>query len=187
MSKKFETKSSKELSKLSHKDASDAVRLLAKHGDRAQAFLDSTHENGGASMFLKDMSMVNYGDKTHIVGKEPSKITGKAVPTEFEDKGSNNPKLSAVQFATHFNRLKEHAKNNKALMGSWIDRRSPKATKKGVQIDLAGGYKNRTTAEKKMIDRNEDAIVDASKGFEEIYHENVRHKYTDTPRPPKEN
>ena len=72
-------------------------------------------------------------------------------------------------------------------MGSWVDTRTPESTKKGVQIDLSGGYRDRPTAEMKMIDRNEDAIVDASKGFDEIYHEDVRHKYTNTPRPPKEN
>ena len=82
---------------------------------------------------------------------------------------------------------KLHAKNKKALMGSWIDTKSPEHTKKGVQIDMSGGYKDRPTAEMKMISRNEDAIVDASKGFEEIRHEDVRHKYENTPRPAKEN
>ena len=182
MSKSFE-----ELSKLSHKDAHAAVKLLASHPQESQDFIDSTHENKGASMFFHNMRMVNYGDKMHLVGKETSKKTGEAVPTEFVDAGSSNPNLSAVQFATHFNRLKEHAKNNKALMGSWIDTKSPEHTEKGVQIDLSGGYKDKTTAEKKMISRNEDAIVDASKGFVNIRHEDVRHKYTDTPRPEKTN
>lgn len=185
MSKK--RSSFEELSKLPFKESAAAVKLLANNPGRAQAFLDSTHENKGASMFLHNMDMANYGDRMYIVGKEPSKKTGKSVPTEFEDEGSSSPKLSAVQFATHFNRLKEHAKSKKAMIGSWIDDKTPEATKKGVQIDLSGGYRDRTTAEKKMIDRNEDAIVDASKGFENIYHEDVRHKYTETPRPPKDN
>ena len=176
-----------ELLKMGHEEGKKAVRLLAEHPEKAQAFIDSTHENKGASMFLHDMSMVNYGDKMNIVGKEPSRKTGKPVPTEFVNAGSNEPKLSALQFASHFNRLKEHAKNNKALMGSWIDTKTPEHTQKGVQIDMSGGYKNRKTAEMKMISRNEDAIVDASKGFEEIRHEDVRHKYEKTPRPPKEN
>lgn len=185
MSKK--PSSYEELKKLPFKESAAAVKLLAGNPGPANAFLQSTHENGGASMFLHNMKMVNYGDKMNIVGKEPSKKTGEAVPTEFVDKGSSDPKLSAVQFALHFNRLKEHAKTNKALMGSWIDKKTKKATKKGVQIDLSGGYKDRPTAEMKMISRNEDAIVDASKGFEEIRHEDVRHKYEKTPRPPKEN
>jgi hypothetical protein len=176
-----------EFSKLSHEEGKKAVRLLASNPKPAQDFIDSTHENKGASMFLHDMSMVNYGDKMNIVGKEPSKKTGKSVPTAFVNAGSSEPKLSALQFASHFNRLKEHAKSKKALMGSWIDTNTPEATKKGVQIDLSGGYKDRPTAEMKMISRNEDAIVDASKGFEEIRHEDVRHKYESTPRPPKEN
>ena len=173
-----------ELSKLGHEESKKVVRLLASNPKPAQDFLDSTHEHGGASMFLHDMSTVNYGDKMNIVGKEPSKKTGKSVPTEFVDAGAAHPKLSPVQFASHFLRLQGHAKNKKALMGSWIDSQAPK---KGVQIDLSGGYKDRPTAEMKMISRNEDAIVDASKGFEEIRHEDVRHKYEKSPRPPKEN
>lgn len=176
-----------EFGKMSHNESKKAVRLLAEHPDKAQAFLDSTHENGGASMFLNDKSMVNYGDKTYIVGKEPSKKTKKAVPTEFEDVGSPSPHLSALQFASHFNRLKPHANSKKALMGSWVDKSSEENRAKGVQIDLSGGYIGRKAAETRMIDRNEDAISDAENGFADIRNEDVRHKYTDTPRPPKEN
>lgn len=72
---------SKEFRDLGHEESKKAVRLLASNPKAAQDFITSTHENKGASMFLHDMSMVNYGDKMNIVGKEPSKITGKAVPT----------------------------------------------------------------------------------------------------------
>ena len=75
----------------------------------------------------------------------------------------------------------------KALIGSWIDTRTKEDTKKGVQMDLSVGHKDRSVAEKKMIVRNEDAIVDAQKGFTNIYNEEVRHKYTNEPRPPKVN
>lgn len=167
-------------------------RLIVEHPEKVQAFLDSTHTHGGASMFLNDMSMVQGGQKMYLVGKEPSRKTKEPVPTQYEDKGSLTPKLSAQQFANHFLRLKEEATTKsgtvakKAMIGSWINKKTKKQTKKGVQMDLSGGYVDRKTAEKKMIDRNEDAIADASKYFEDIYHEDVRHKYTDTPRPKKE-
>ena len=182
-----------DMSLYGHEQSKKIVRFLAENPNEAQAFLDSTHQNTGASMFLHNKKMVNYGDKTYIVGKEPSHITKESVPTEFEDKGSLSPHLSPMQFAHHFLRLKDHATTKsgkvakKALIGSWIDTRSEKNTKKGVQIDLSVGHKDRSVAEKKMINRNEDAIVDASKGFENIYNEEVRHKYTDKPRPPKVN
>lgn len=168
-------------------------RLIVSHPQQVQDFLDSTHQNKGASMFLSNMNMVNYGDKMNIVGKEPSRITKQPVDTEYEDKGSSNPNLSAKQFAEHFLRLKEHAQTTRgttaknALIGSWIDTRTPDSTKKGVQMDLSTGYRSREAAERLMVKRNEDAIVDASTGFENIYNEDVRHKYTDAPRPPKEN
>ena len=107
-----------EFDNLSHEESKKVVRLLASHPNEAQAFINSTHENKGASMFLHNMSMVNYGDKMHIVGKEPSKKTNEPVPTKFVDKGSSSPHLSAIQFGQHFLRLKEHAKSSKALMGS---------------------------------------------------------------------
>ena len=102
-------------------------------------------------------------------------------------KRSSFEELSKLPFKESAAAVKLLAKSKKAMIGSWIDDKTPEATKKGVQIDLSGGYRDRATAEKKMIERNEDAIVDASKGFENIYHEDVRHKYTETPRPPKEN
>ena len=66
-----------EFSSLGHEEGKKAVRLLASHPQEAQDFIDSTHQNDGASMFFHNMKLVNYGDKTHIVGKEPSKKTGK--------------------------------------------------------------------------------------------------------------
>lgn len=167
-------------------------RLIVSHPQEVQSFLDSTHENKGASMFLHNMKMVNYGDKMNIVGKEPSRITKQPVKTSYVDVDSPSPKLSAQQFASHFLDMKKHAQTTRgttaksALIGSWIDTRSPEKTRKGVQMDFSSGYSSRRTAEKKMVDREEDAIVDASKGFQEIFNEDVRHKYTNTPRPKKE-
>ena len=168
-------------------------RLIVENPEKVQSFLDSTHTHGGASMFLNNMNMVQGGQKMYLVGQEPSRKTKEPVKTAFVDQGSLNPRLSAQQFANHFLRLKEHATTKtgttakKSMIGSWVNSKSPKTTKEGVQIDLSSGYKSRRTAEKKMINRDEDAISDASKYFENIYNEDVRHKYTDTPRPKKKN
>jgi hypothetical protein len=165
----------------------EETRLLATHPNEAQGFLNSTRENEGASLYLKSMNLIQPGDPVYLVGKEPSERTGKPVRTRYVDKGNANPSLSTKQFAEHLVRLKKEAPTDpKAVMGSWIDTKTPESTKKGVQMDLSGAYKDREVAEKKMIDRNEDAIADASNYFANIYHEDVRHKYTDTPRPSKE-
>lgn len=161
----------------------EEVRLLASKPAESQAFIDSTREHGGASMNLKTMKMAQEGDTAYIVGKEPSRKTGKPVPTEFEDEGKSNPSLSAQQFAKHYLRLRGETNNPSAAMGSWVDEEAPH---KGVQIDLSAAYKRKPTAERKMVERNEDAVWDM-KTMSPIRHEDVRHKYSDSPRPAKEN
>ena len=163
-------------------------RLLVENPQAAQDFIDSTREHGGASIFLKDARLPAVGSENmYVVGKEPSQKTKKTVDTQYENRGTENRNLSAKQFASHFLRLKEEATRPsgtvkpQAMMGSWINSKEPK---KGIQMDLSVGLKKRSQAEKKMIDRNEDAIFDV-KNVSDIYHEDVRHKYTDTPRPPK--
>lgn len=130
----------------------------------AKAFIKSTRENGGASMFLHNGQMPDVGtDKLHIVGKEPSQRTGKPVPTVAENVGTNNRNLSTKQFASHFSRLKAEATrpdgtvHPKAMIGSWIDDKAPD---KGIQIDMSAGYKTRATAVRKGKERGEDAIFD---------------------------
>jgi hypothetical protein len=164
-------------------------RLLVEHPQAAQDFIDSTRENSGASIFLKDARLPAVGSENmFVVGKEISQKTKKSVPTQYENRGTDNRNLSAKQFASHFLRLKGEATRPsgtvkpQAMMGSWIDQKNPK---KGIQMDLSVGLKKRGQAEKKMIERNEDAIFDV-KNIADIRHEDVRHKYTDTPRPPKE-
>lgn len=164
-------------------------RLLVENPQAAQDFIDSTRDNGGASIFLKDSRMPHVGEENlFVVGREPSQKTGESVKTQYENPGTTNRNLSAKQFAQHFLRLKEEATRAsgqvkpQAMMGSWIDSKNPT---KGIQMDLSVGLKKRSQAEKKMIDRNEDAIFDV-KNIADIRHEDVRHKYTDTPRPKKE-
>ena len=164
-------------------------RLLVEKPAAAQGFIDSNREHGRASIFLQDAKLPNVGEQNlYIVGKEPSVKTGKTVNTQYENQGTENRNLSAKQFASHFLRLKGEATSKagnvkpQAMMGSWIDSKNPK---KGIQTDLSVGLQKRGSAEKKMIERNEDAIFDV-KNVADIRHEDVRHKYTDTPRPPKE-
>lgn len=159
----------------------EEVRLLASHPNEAQQYIDSTREYGGASIFLKDKKMIQPGESVYLVGKEPSKKTKAPVPTAYVGEGSAHPTLSAKQFASHFLRLKGETNNAKAVMGSWVDEENPR---KGVQLDLSVGYKRQSSAEKKMVERNEDAAWDM-KEMKNIRHEDVRHKYTDSPRPPK--
>ena len=161
----------------------DEVRLLASHPGEAQKFIDRTKEHRGASMFLRSKKVIEPGQSTYLVGKEPSQKTGKSVPTEFVNKGSAHPGLSPKQFAQHFLRLSGESSRPTAVMGSWVDEEAPH---KGVQVDLSAGFKTRKSAEKKMVERNEDAVWDM-KSMANIRHEDVRHKYTDTPRPPKVN
>jgi len=162
----------------------EEVRLLASNPKGAQDFIDSTNQYGGASINLHSGRVVQPGDKVYLVGKEPSRLSGHAVPTEFESTGTSNPKLNAKQFASHFTRLKSHATDAKAVMGSWVD---SKAKEKGVQIDLSTGHKYKKIAEKKMIDRNEDAVWNMH-NMRNIRNEAARKRHGITaPRPPKVN
>ena len=163
-------------------------RLVVEHPAETQGFIDSTREHGGASMFLRNKRLPDVGSENmYIVGREPSRKTGKTVDTVYENRGTNNRNLSVKQFASNFLRLKDEATfksgnvKPEAMMGSWIN---PKEPEKGIQMDLSVGLKSRKRAEKKMIERNEDAIFDVKKA-DDIYHEDVRKKYTNTPRPPK--
>lgn len=163
-------------------------RLLVENPKAAQDFIDSTREHGGASIFLKTGRLPEVGSENlYIVGKEQSRKTKQPVPTQYENRGTDNKNLSAKQFASHFLRLRGEATRPsgdvkpQAMMGSWINSREPQ---KGIQMDLSVGLKKRGQAEKKMVQRNEDAIFDV-KNVADIYHEDVRKKYTDTPRPPK--
>lgn len=163
-------------------------RLVVENANAAQSFIDSTREHGGASIFLHNSRLPEVGSENmYVVGKEPSQKTRQPVETQYENRGTNNRNLSVKQFASHFLRLKGEATRAsgtvkpQAMMGSWINSKEPE---KGIQMDLSVGLKNRAQAEKKMITRNEDAIFDVKKG-DDIYHEDVRKKYTDTPRPPK--
>ena len=162
----------------------EEVRLLASNPKGAQDFIDSTRNYGGASINLQSGKLAQPGDKLYLVGKEPSQKSGHPVPTEFESQGSAHPTLSAKQFASHFLRLKGHTSDPKAMMGSWVD---SKDKEKGVQIDLSTGHKYKKSAEKKMIDRNEDAVWNM-KSMRNIRNEAARKRHGITePRPPKEN
>lgn len=165
-------------------------RLVVENPKPAQDFIDSTREHGGASIFLRDKRLPEVGSENmYVVGKERSVKTKEPVKTKYENAGTNNRNLSVKQFASNFLRLKDEATYRtsgnvkpEAMMGSWIDSKNPH---KGIQMDLSVGLRKRSDAEKKMVDRNEDAIFDV-KNVADIYHEDVRHKYKDTPRPPKE-
>lgn len=164
-------------------------RVVVENPAETQGFIDSTRENGGASIFLRDKRLPDVGSENmYIVGREPSQKTKKTVDTQYENRGTLDRNLSAKQFASHFLRLRGEATSKsgrikpQAMMGSWIDSDNPE---KGIQMDLSVGLKKRPYAEKKMIDRNEDAIFDV-KNIADIRHEDVRHRYTNTPRPPKE-
>jgi len=157
------------------------VRTLAEHPQEAQDFIDSTHNFNGASMNLKSMKMPQPGDKMFIVGGETSKNTGKRVDTEYVDQGSSSPRLEPRQFAKHFNRLKMEAGDPKAMMGSWIDTKSKKNTRKGVQIDMSTGHINRKPAEDKMLERGEDAIWNMG-SMRNIRNEAVRKRRGTGPR-----
>lgn len=162
----------------------EEVRLLASNPRGAQDFIDSTRDYGGASINLQSGKLAQPGDKLYLVGKEPSKQSGYPVPTEFESQNSPHPTLSAKQFASHFLRLKGHASDSKAMMGSWVD---SKNKEKGVQIDLSTGHKYKKSAEKKMIARNEDAVWNM-KSMRNIRNEAARKRHGITePRPSKEN
>lgn len=163
-------------------------RLVVENPKSAQDFINSTREHGGASIFLHNARLPEVGSENmYVIGREPSRKTKKTVDTVYENRGTSNKNLSVKQFASNYLRLKGEATNPsgtvkpQAMMGSWINSKEPE---KGIQMDLSVGLKNRQQAEKKMIARNEDAIFDVKKG-DDIYHEDVRKKYTDTPRPPK--
>lgn len=175
-----------EYDKLSpHERSKQEVRLLAGNPAQAQSFIDSTKNYGGASMFLKDMSMPQPGDKVYIVGKEKSQKTGGSVPTAFENPGQGH--ITPRQFAYHFNRLKMETADPKAMVGSWVDAATKKGKAKGVQIDLSTGYKQKRRAEDKMIERNEDAIWNMN-SMRNVRNEAVRKRRGVTePRPPKTN
>jgi hypothetical protein len=165
----------------------EEVRTLASNPKGAQDFIDSTNNYGGATINIKSGRVAQPGDRVHLVGKEPSRLSGHPVPTEFESAGEAHPKLSAKQFASHFVRLSGHATDDKASMGSWVDNSNKKARSKGVQIDLSTGHKYKKVAEKKMIDRNEDAIF-SMKNMRTTRNEAARKRHGITePRPPKEN
>jgi hypothetical protein len=161
------------------------TKLLAGNPKSAQDFIDSTKNFGGASMNLKSMKLAQPGDPLHIVGKEPSKRTGKAVETAFVNPGES--KITPRQFALHFNRLKGETDNPNAMIGSWFDNKTKKSKAKGVQLDLSVGHRYKKTAERKMIDRNEDAIFSMT-NMRNTRHEAARKRHgITTPRPPKEN
>lgn len=161
------------------------TRLLASRPQEAQDFIDSTKNYGGASMNLQSMKMAQPGDKMYIVGKEPSKHTGRPVDTAYENPGQS--KLTPRQFASHFNRLKGETSNPSAMMGSWYDKKNKASKAKGTQIDLSVGYKYKKPAEKKMIERNEDAAFSMG-NMREIRNEAARKRHGITePRPPKNN
>ena len=61
----------------------EEVRTLASNPKGAQDFINSTREHGGATMSLATGKLAQPGDSAYIVGKEPSKRTGQAVPTAF--------------------------------------------------------------------------------------------------------
>ena len=165
----------------------EEVRTLASNPKGAQDFLDATNKFGGASINLHSGRVLQPGDNAYLVGKEPSRLSGHAVPTEFESAGSDHPTLNPKQFASHFMRLKSHATDSKAVMGSWVDTKNKKTKAKGVQIDLSTGHKYKKTAEKKMIARNEDAVWNMGK-MRNIRNEAARKRHGITePRPPKDN
>jgi hypothetical protein len=165
----------------------DQVRLLASNPQGAQDFIHSTNNYGGASINLASGKVAQPGENLFLVGKEPSQRSGYSVPTQFEGAGSLNPNISAHQFSSHFLRLKGETSDPKAMMGSWVDTKSKKSRKKGVQIDLSTGHKYQKTAEKKMITRNEDAVWNM-KNMRNIRNEAARKRHGITePRPPKEN
>jgi hypothetical protein len=161
----------------------EETRLLASNPQGAQDFISSTRDYGGATMSLSTGKMIRPGDKAYIVGKETSEKTKQPVSTAFENPGQSHPGLSAKQFSSHFVRLKSETKNPRAAMGTWVDE---EAKNKGVQIDLSAAYKTRSSAEKKMVERNEDAIWDMGK-MKNIRNEEIRGKYTKDPRPKKDN
>jgi hypothetical protein len=168
-----------------HERSKREVRLLAEHPDKAQAFIDSTRNHGGASMNLQSMKLAQPGDKTYIVGKEPSKNTGRAVETAYENPGKSV--LTPRQFAAHFNRLKGETNNASSMIGSWFDNKNKASRAKGTQIDLSVGYKSKKPAEKKMIERNEDALWNM-KSMRNVRNEAARKRHGITaPRPPKDN
>jgi hypothetical protein len=161
------------------------TRLLAENPSRVQDFINSTKDFGGASINLNSMKLAKPGDALHIVGKEPSKNTGEAVPTAFLNPGES--KITPRQFAQHFNRLKNETVNPNAMMGSWVDNSTKKGKAKGVQIDLSVGHRYKKHAEDKMIKRNEDAIFSMS-NMRNTRNEAARKRHGITePRPPKEN
>ena len=163
---------------------SHEVKFLIQNSKSAEDFLHATNNFGGASVNLSSGKVAQPGEKVYLVGKEPSKLSGHPVDTAFEDAGTKSPKLNIKQFASHFLRLKEHATDEKAMMGSWVD---PKAKEKGVQIDLSTGHKYKKAAERKMIMRNEDAVWNMH-NMRNIRNEAARkrHGITET-RPPKVN
>jgi len=165
----------------------EETRLLASNPKGAEDFIHSTNNYGGASINLTSGNVIQPGEKAYLVGKEPSKLSGHPVDTAFESAGTSSPKLNPKQFASHFLRLQGHATDAKAVMGSWVDSKSNKSRKKGVQIDLSTGHKYQKTAEKKMISRNEDAVWNMH-NMRNIRNEAARKRHGITePRPPKVN
>ena len=78
-------------------------RLLVENPKAAQDFIDSTRENSGASIFLRDQRLPDVGSENmYVVGKETSQKTRRPVPTQYENQGTKNRNLSAKQFASNF-------------------------------------------------------------------------------------
>jgi len=177
----------KDIAKKPFEYTKEETRLLASNPKGAQDFIDSTNNYGGASINLTSGNVIQPGEKVYLVGKEPSKLSGHSVPTEFESTGTQTPKLNAKQFASHFLRLQSHAADSKAVMGSWVDTKNKKTKEKGVQIDLSTGHKYKKAAERKMIMRNEDAVWNMH-NMRNIRNEAARKRHGITePRPPKVN
>jgi hypothetical protein len=120
----------------------------------AKDFSNKTEKYGGATMDLATQRVYNGGvDEGHVVGAEPSEITGKRVTTHLYGEGMAHPALSMGQLNTEYKRLKRHVTAPGGAMGSWVNGGR-------VHMDASRVFADQDAAGRAVIARDEDASFD---------------------------
>jgi len=131
-------------------------------GEMANKFIESTGENGGATMDLDTGKLYGPGDKGEAVGAEPSVRTKEPITTHVY---VGQPNLSGEQFADEYLRLKQHAIPG-ASIGSW-------AANRGLELDASRVFTDPVEASKAVVSRDQDASFDFNKMDETSYKEHA--------------
>lgn len=104
----------------------DATNAPDKYGFRGATMNPYTYE----------VAKVGKTQK-HAVGGA-RRASGGRVATKYVDKGSENPQITPMQVLQHADRVKKITGNNPDVaLGSWVETRSKRTMKQGVQVDAS--------------------------------------------------